>query len=146
MYSKEENQRLKREFWIAFAEKHPRKWMLYDTKIKDFSFKFYVDNTKAQVLIDIEHRNEEKREAYFEKVVVLKNILEDEFVKDLIYQKKHTLENGKTISRIWVEKLGITVSNRKYWDEIFDFFYEKMNDLELFYLEYDEFIKDIDCI
>jgi hypothetical protein len=26
---------------------------VYDTKIKDFSFKFYVDN-KAQVLIDIE--------------------------------------------------------------------------------------------
>jgi hypothetical protein len=27
---------------------------MYDTKIKDFSFKFYVDNKKAQVLIDIE--------------------------------------------------------------------------------------------
>jgi hypothetical protein len=30
--------------------------VLYDTKIKDFSFKFYVDNKKAQVLIDIEPR------------------------------------------------------------------------------------------
>ena len=49
MYSKEEAQRLKREFWIAFAEKYPRKWLLYDTKIKDFSFKFFVDNKKAQV-------------------------------------------------------------------------------------------------
>ena len=58
MYSKQESQRLKQEFWITFAERYPRKWVLYDTKIKDFSFKFFVDNTKAQVSIEIEHRNE----------------------------------------------------------------------------------------
>ena len=42
MYSKEENQKLKREFWVSFANKYPRKWVLYNTKIKDFSFKFYA--------------------------------------------------------------------------------------------------------
>ena len=144
MYSKEETQRLKREFWVAFAEKYPRKWVLYDTKIKDFSFKFYVDNKKAQVLIDIEHRNDDKRIAYFEKLEALKNILEADFIKDLVFEKEHTLESGKTISRIWVEKLGVGVSNRNYWDEIFAFYNEKMNALELFYAEYDEFIKDIE--
>ena len=144
MYSKEETQRLKREFWVASAEKYPRKWVLYDTKIKDFSFKFYVDNKKAQVLIDIEHRSDEKRIAYFEKLEALRNILEEDFIKDLIFEKDYTLESGKTISRIWVEKLGVGVSNRNYWDEIFDFYNEKMNALELFYLEYDDFIKDIE--
>jgi hypothetical protein len=143
MYSREETQRLKRDFWIAFAEKHPRKWVLYDTKIKDFSFKFYVDNKKAQVLIDIEPRNEDNRIAYFEKLEALKNILEEEFIKDLVFEKNFILENGKTISRIWVEKLGISVSNKKYWDEIFDFLNEKMHALEMFFLEYDEFIKAI---
>jgi len=144
MYSKQENQRLKQEFWTAFAAKYPRKWVLYDTKIKDFSFKFFVDNTKAQVMIDIEPRNEEKRIAYFEKIQALKNILEDEFIQELVYHRNYTLENSKTISRIWVEKRGITVSNRQYWDEIFDFFNEKMHAFEMFYLEYDEFIKDIE--
>lgn len=144
MYSKEETQKLKREFWVTFADKYPRKWMLYDTKIKDFSFKFYVDNKKALVLIDIEHRSDEKRIAYFEKIEALKNILEEEFIKDLVFEKEFILENGKTISRIWIEKLEVSVSNRKYWDEIFDFYNEKMNSLELFYKEYDSFIKDID--
>lgn len=144
MYSREESQRIKREFWVAFAEKYPRKWVLYDTKIKDFSFKFYVDNKKAQVLIDIEHRSDEKRNAYFEKIEALKNILEDEFIKDLVFEKNHTLESGKTISRIWVEKLGVGFSNRNNWDAIFDFFNENMHALEMFYLEYDEFIKEID--
>jgi hypothetical protein len=144
MYSKEENQKLKREFWVLFAEKYPRKWLLYDTKIKDFSFKFYVENTKAQVLIDIEHRSNEKRIAYYEKVVALRSILEDEFIKNLVFEKNFTLESGKTISRIWVELPQVSVSNRNYWDQIFDFFNEKMSALELFYLEYDEFIKDIE--
>ncbi|WP_264529538.1 DUF4268 domain-containing protein [Flavobacterium sp. N502540] len=144
MYSKEESQKIKREFWVAFAEKYPRKWVLYDTKIKDFSFKFYVDNKKAQVLIDIEQRSDEKRNAYFEKIEALKNILEEEFIKDLVFEKNYTLESGKTISRIWVEKLGVGFSNRNNWDAIFDFFNENMHALEMFYLEYDEFIKDID--
>ena len=143
MYSREETQKLKREFWVAFADKYPRKWILYDTKIKDFSFKFFVDNKKAQVLIDIEMRDGEKRKAYFEKLESLKSILEDEFMKDLVFESKFTLESEKTISRIWVEKINVSVSNRNYWDEIFDFFNEKMNILERFYLEYDDYIKDV---
>jgi len=144
MYSREETQRLKREFWVAFAEKYPRKWLLYDTKIKDFSFKFYIDNKKAQVLIDIEHRDDVKRNQYFEKIESLKNILDEEYVKDMVFEKNFTLESGKSISRIWVEKLGVSSSNRNDWDEIFDFFNEKMTALEYFYYEYGDYIKDLD--
>ena len=39
MFSKQEAQQLKKDFWIAFGKSFPRKWLLYDTKIKDFSFK-----------------------------------------------------------------------------------------------------------
>ncbi|HWS59392.1 MAG TPA: DUF4268 domain-containing protein [Flavobacterium sp.] len=144
MYSKEEAQRMKREFWIEFAENYPRKWILYDTKIKDFSFKFYADNKKAQVLIDIEHRNDEKRIVYFEKIESLKTILEDDFVKDLVFEKNFTLESGKTISRIWIEKIGLSISNRNHWNAIFDFFYENMNALEMFYFEYGDYIRDLE--
>ncbi len=143
MYSKQENQQLKQEFWVGFANEYPRKWILYDTKIKDLSFKFFVDNTKAQVIIDIEHRNEEKRIAYFEKFESFKNILNDNYIKNLVFNKNFTLESGKTISRIWIEKRNISVSNRIYWKEIYDFFFKNMNALELFYLEFDEIIKDI---
>lgn len=143
MYSREENQKLKREFWISFAEKYPRKWVLYDTKIKDFSFKFYVDNKKVQVLIDIEHKSEEKRIAYFEKLESLKGILQDEFVTDLVFEKEYHLETQKIVSRVWTELDGVKVSNRSDWDRIFDFFYKNMEGFERFYFEYDEFIKDI---
>lgn len=143
MYSKQENQQLKQEFWIEFANQYPRKWILYDTKIKDLSFKFFVDNTKAQVIIDVEHRNDEKRIAYFEKFESFKTILNDDYIKNLVFNKNFTLESGKSISRIWIEKRNISVSNKSYWKEIFDFFYENMNELEMFYLEYGDIVKDI---
>ena len=143
MYSREENQKLKREFWITFAEKYPRKWVLYDTKIKDFSFKFFVDNKKVQVLIDIEHKSEDKRIAYFEKLESLKSIMQDEFIKDLVFEKEYHLETQKIVSRVWTEMDGVKVSNRSDWDRIFDFFFKKMDGFERFYLEYDEYIKDI---
>lgn len=144
MYSKAENQRLKQEFWVAFAQKYPRKWVLYDTKIKDLSLKFFVDNTKAQVSVEIEAKPNEKRWAYFEQWEALKTILTAECLPEAVFQRDYSLENGKTISRIWVELHPIAVGNRNNWDTIFDFFYEKMNALELFFLEYEDVIKTIE--
>lgn len=144
MYSKQENQRLKQEFWIAFAEAYPRKWLLYDTKIKDFSLKFWADNKKAQVLIDIEMRNDELRYAYFEKIEGVKTILEQDYLPDLVFYRDFTLESGKTISRIFVETDGISLGKRETWPAIFDFFNQKMDALERFYFDFDDYIKSID--
>lgn len=144
MYSRAETQKIKHEFWVAFAEKYPRKWLLYDTKIKDFSFKFYADNKKAQVMIDIEPRDGEKRKIYFEKIVSLKTILEEDFIADLVYEQNFTLESGKTISRIWVEKTGVGITNKNTWEAIFEFFNEKMTAFEYFFYEYQEYINDLE--
>ncbi len=144
MYSKEESQRIKREFWIQFAETYPRKWMLYDTKIKDFSFKFYVDNKKAQVLLDIEPKDDEKRKIYYEKVESLKAILLEDYLPDAIFERHFYLESGKEISRIWVELPNVSVNNRNTWEEIFDFFNEKMTSFEIFFYENQDYIKDLE--
>lgn len=144
MYSKEEAIRIKKEFWTAFALAYPRKWMLYDTKIKDVAFKFYVDNKKAQVLLDIEPKEEEKRKIYYEKIESLKTILLDEYLPDAIFERNFYLENGKIISRIWIEKLGVSLNNKNYWTEIFDFFNETMSQFEVFFYEYEDYIKDLE--
>lgn len=142
MYSKEEAQRIKHEFWIAFAEKFPRKWLLYDTKIKDFSLKFYVDNKKAEVLFSIENRDTEKRYAYFDKLQSLRTILHEEYEPEAVFEKDVYLEN-KTLSKVWVEKSGISVNNRATWDDIFAFFNDKMEAFERFFYEFEDYIKDI---
>ena len=68
MFSKEEALQIKKDFWIAFAAEYPRKWLKKKKKIKDVTFKFYVDNKKAQVLLDIEPKDEEKSKICYEKV------------------------------------------------------------------------------
>lgn len=142
MFSKQEAQQLKREFWIDFAEKYPRKWLLYDTKIKDFSFKFHADNKKAEVMIAIEHRDDEKRHAYFYKMLSLRSILLEEYLPDAVFEKDFYLEN-KVVSKIWVEKTGLSINNKNSWDAIFDFFNEKMSAFEHFFYEFEDYIKDI---
>ena len=144
MYSKEETLLIKKEFWTAFANAYPRKWLLYDTKIKDVTFKFYIDNKKAQVLLDIEPKDEELRKIYFEKIESLKTILHEEYLSEAILERNYYLENGKLISRIWIEKLGVSLNNKKYWDEIFVFFNETMDAFERFFFEYEEYIKDLE--
>ena len=144
MFSKEEALQIKKDFWIAFAEEYPRKWLLYNTKIKDVTFKFYIDNKKAQVLLDIEPKDEEKRKIYYEKVESLKTILLEDYLDDVIFERNFYLETGKVISRIWVEKTGISINSKNTWPEIFAFFSEKMDAFERFFYENEDYIKDLE--
>lgn len=144
MYSKEEAQRIKREFWITFADKYPRKWLLHNTKIKDVAFKFYADNKKAQVLFDIEPKDEEKRKIYFEKMESLKTILLEDYLSEAIFERHFYLENGKCISRVWIQLDGVCINNKATWDTIFDFFNETMGTFELFFYENEDYIRDLE--
>lgn len=144
MFSKEDVLKLKKEFWIAFAASDSRKWMLYNTKIKDVTFKFYIDNKKAQVVLDIEPKNDKNRIIYFEKIESLKNVLLENHVPDAIFEREFHLSTGKVISRIWVEKTGLSLHNKAHWPVIFDFFSEKMEAFEYFFLEHEEYIKNLE--
>ena len=144
MFSKEEAKRIKKEFWIEFAATYPRKWLLYNTGIKDFAFKFHVDTKKADVILDIETKNEENRKIYFEKMESLKTILLDDYINDAIFEQEYILENGKIVSRIWTQLDGVSVNNKNTWETIFDFFNNKMTAFELFYYEYEEYLKDLE--
>lgn len=144
MYSKKEALFIKKEFWVAFASVYSRKWLLYDTKIKDVTFKFYVDNKKAQVLLDIEPKDEELRKIYFEKIESLKSILLEDYLSEAIFERNFYLENGKVISRIWIEKLEVSLNNKNTWGDIFRFFNETMDAFERFFYEYEDYIKDLE--
>ena len=136
-------QRLKRDFWIAFSYHSRRKWLLYDTKIRGFSFKFDADNKQSAVLLEIEMKDTGKRHAYFEKLESLKTILLEDYLPEAIFQKDRQLENGKMVSRIYVEKPGLGIANRANWNAIFDFFALSMDAFERFYYEFEDVIKDV---
>lgn len=141
MFSKEESRQLKQEFWTSFGKSFPRKWILYNTKLKGVSFKFHFDNKKALVALDIED-SLEHRIKYWEKLVALQSILKDEFLPEAIYEEEFFLENGKEISRVYVP-LGhkVSIHNKNTWQEVMVFFNDIMSRFEAFFLEYKDIIE-----
>ena len=75
MFSKEEAIKLRKEFWTSFGKSFPRKWLLYNTKIKGFSFKFVADKKKSKVCLDIEHPDEIANELLYDQMLSLKVLL-----------------------------------------------------------------------
>lgn len=142
MFSKQEAQQLRKEFWIAFGKSFPRKWILYDTKVKDFSFKFNANPKNAEVSLDIEMKDELFRNAYYNKIWSLEDLLKEE-IGDFQKEEFYPLENGKIIARIWVMIENVSIYRKENWQEIFEFFIEKMEGFERFYYEYEDFIKDV---
>jgi len=140
MFSKEESKKLRQDFWIAFGKSFPRKWILYDTKIKGLRLKFDFDVKKAMVSMNVDIENLEKRIELWEKLVSLKSILIEEYLPEAIFDDSYILENGKEISRIYLQKEGISIHNKNSWQETMQFLNENMNQLEAFFLEYRDII------
>ncbi|WP_100615261.1 DUF4268 domain-containing protein [Confluentibacter citreus] len=142
MFSKEESRLLRQEFWTSYGKSFPRKWILYDTKLKGFSFKFHFDTKSALVALDLED-DLESRIKFWEKLVSLKSILTDEYLPEAIYEEAYILEIGKEISRIYVLlDQKVSIHNKNNWRDVMVFFNEKMALFEAFFEEYREVIED----
>ena len=141
MFSKEESRQMREEFWTSFGKSFPRKWILYDTKIKGFSFKFYFDTKKAFVTLDLED-DLENRVNCWEKLLALKSILLNDYLSEAIYEEAYYLDNGKEISRIYVPlEQKVSIHNKNTWRETMLFFNKTMNLFEAFFEEYKDVIK-----
>ena len=143
MFSKEESKKIRQEFWTNFGKKYPRKWLLYNTKIKDLSLKFTFDTKIAQVSIDIESPDDFMRSYYFDKLISLKNIIKTDYFPNIVFDENYSLDNGKIVSRIYVElDDNVSIHNKNTWERTMDFLNKKMNLLESFFIEYKDFIED----
>ena len=142
MFSKEESRILRQDFWISFGKSFPKKWVLYDTKLKGFSFKFHFDTKSALVALDLED-DLEHRIKFWEKLQTLKSILLNDYLSNAIFEEVYILESGKEISRIYVFlNQKVSIHNKKNWQEVMVFFNEKMRLFEAFFEEYKEMIED----
>ena len=51
-------------------------------------------------------------------------------------------ENGKSVSRIYLQLEGVDIYNRETWPGAFQFMYKNMMKLEAFFREYRDILKD----
>ncbi len=140
MFSKEESRILRQTFWTSFGKSFPRKWILYDTKLKGLNLKFHFDNKSALVALDLED-DLEHRIKYWEKLEALRSILLDEYLPNAIYKENYFLENGKEISRIYIPlEQKVSIHNKNTWRDVMEFFNEKMSLFEAFFEAYKDVI------
>jgi len=143
MFSREESRQLRELFWTSYGKSFPRKWLLYNTKIKDVSLKFQADRKTASVCLDIELEDEYDRLEQFEKFESLKTILETEYLPEVIFDDDFYLEKSqKSICRIYVlHEKKFSIHNKDTWRAAYEFFNKHMDLLESFFLEYKDFIE-----
>jgi len=136
MFSKEESRLLRHEFWTSFGKSFPRKWILYDTKIKGFSFKFHFDTKTALVAIDLED-DLENRIKYLEKLLSLQSVLIEDYLPDAIFEETYLLDNDKEISRVYVPlDKKVSIHNKNTWCDVMEFFNKNMSLFELFFEDF----------
>lgn len=142
MYSKEEAKQVRQQFWTMFGKRYDRKWLLYNTKVKDIVLKFTFEDRRALVSIDIEHTDDLYRAYYFEKLVSLQAILKEEVSEHIILDDSYELESGKHISRAYIMLEGVKIQKKTQWPEVYEFYYTYMDRMELFFWEYKDFIEN----
>lgn len=141
MFSKEESRRLREEFWISFGKSFPRKWIMYDTKLKGLSFKFHFDTKSALIAMDLEG-DLENRIKYWEKLLTLKSILLNEYIPNAIFKEEYFLDNEKEISRIYLPlNIKVSIHNKNSWRDVMVFFNDNMRLFEAFFEDYKDVIE-----
>jgi len=136
MYSKQEAILIRKEFWIAFdvfSRKSigtKRKWITYNTGIKDFALKFDVTREFARVMLCVENRSEEKRFDIFVKLKDYESLFADNLTGNWIWDEQMILENGKTVCSLFTQLDDVNIYNKNDWSKIFNFFATEMLKLE----------------
>jgi hypothetical protein len=150
MYTREEAKLIRQEFWDTFssrsvrkrlANKLPGKWMLDHTGIRALNLRFHVNREVAQVGIDLETRNMDKRLELYDKLEAVKQPLEQAMEEPMKWELEYIRENGKSVSRIYTEIDGIDIYDRSTWKRAQEFMTDRMLKLELFYREYQDYFK-----
>lgn len=141
MFSKEESKRLRQEFWISFGKSFPRKWILYDTKIKGLALKFHFEMKKAMVSLDIDHSDLAVRMQLWDKLLSVGSLLKNDYLPEVIFNDSLILDNGKEISRAYVVLNNVSIHNKNTWRETMEFLNDNMLLFEAFFIDYKEIIE-----
>lgn len=142
MYSKQEASKLRQEFWTIFgqymspilsAEGEKINWINYKTGEKNIFFRMHADNKKASIGIELTHNDRETQQFYFEQFFQFKNLFKETLKEEWIWQLHTYDEHSKLISRIFVERSGISMFQKGEWPQLISFFKPRIIALDEFW-------------
>ncbi|PKD17907.1 hypothetical protein APR41_18320 [Salegentibacter salinarum] len=141
MFSKAESKKLRQQFWTSFGIVFRRKWLLYNTGIKELELKFTFNRKFAQVSLDVIDEDPLIRAYYFEKLLSLKKILTSEYLADVKFEEEYELPEEKIISRVCVQLENVSIHSRNQWPEAMKFLNDNMEQMEAFFVEYKDLFR-----
>ena len=141
MYSKVEVKALRQLFWTSFGKSFPRKWTLYNTKIKGLEFKFHFDKKSAMVCLDIDDTIERRLELW-EKIQSLQAVLLENYLPNAQFEEIYYIDQDKDISRVFVLLEGVSINNKNTWQQTMEFLSLSMNQFESFFEDYNSVLED----
>jgi len=142
MYSKQEASQLRQEFWTVFgqymspihsAEGEKVNWVNYKTAEKNIVFRMRADNKIASIGIELTHNDKDIQQLYFEQLLQFKNLFSDTVDEQWNWQLHTFDEQGRIISRIYIEKSGVSIYQKKDWPELISFFKPRIIALDTFW-------------
>lgn len=148
MYSREEAATIRKEFWVAFdvySRKFigsSRKWITYNTGLKDIVLKFDVNRENAKVLLLVEHRGESKRFDIFVRIKDFEMLYEEHLGEGWTWDEQFITDSGKEVCSIYKVLDNVNIYNKNHWTDIFEFFGVEMMKLESAFVEFKPLIKD----
>ena len=91
-----------------------------------------ADTNKASISIELTHKDLAIQEIYFGHFISLKTIFE-EFAGNWNWEPLKLNNNGQLVSKIYIDKAGLNILNRKDWPELITFFKVNMIALDKFW-------------
>jgi hypothetical protein len=142
MYSRQQASQLRQEFWTTFgqymspvlsAEGEKVNWINYKTGEKNISFRMHAETKKAIIAIELNHKDEEIQQIYFEQFIQLKNVFQEILKEEWTWQLHNYDENGKPVSRIFKEKNEVSIFQKQDWPALISFFKPRIIALDEFW-------------
>lgn len=152
MYSKEEIKELRLNFWQSFksyCETQPvlnykrKRWMLNETQVRGLALRFDIDRENAWVIMELQHKNEDRRLKTYEILERYKVVMEEGFENGLVWEFYHKREdNQQEVCRIFTKLENVDWHSKKKWPDIYNFFIKNMLQMEENYLSVKEVLKE----
>ncbi|WP_162341874.1 DUF4268 domain-containing protein [Cyclobacterium salsum] len=142
MYTKNEVSKLKQEFWTAFggymkpvpsADGTPVNWKNYKTGIRHIYFRMSAERDGACVAIEIRHPDPDIGEIFFEQLLSLRRLLENELEESWTWLPAREAETVNTSYKVEKCLSEVNVLDKNDWPEIISFLKPRIIGLDAFW-------------
>ncbi len=145
MYNKNTIKKTKTEFYTSFGRfmaKHRSlqgnkvNWINYNSGVRHLYIRLEANQKSAIFSIDLQHKDEDIRELFYEQFLALKTVFHQTMGNELIWIENHKNETENELSRIYIELNNINIYDKSTWKKAFKFFEEYLLKFDEFWAEF----------